>query len=47
MEKFYSKVNPSKLLHIVVRKEDITSGRQDIVPEENFIQCSILNLKKK
>ena len=46
MENFYSKVDPTKLLHIVVRKDDITSGRQDIVPEENFIQCSILNLEK-
>ena len=46
MENIYSKINPDKLLHIVVRKEDITEGRQDIVPEENFIQCSILNMPK-
>ena len=46
MEKIYSKINPDKLLHIVVRKEDMTEGRQDIVPEENFIQCSILNMPK-
>jgi len=46
MEKIYSKLDPTKLLHIVVRKDDITSGRQDIVPEEHFIQCSILNLEK-
>jgi hypothetical protein len=46
MENIYSKINPDKLLHIVVRKEDITEGRQDIVPEENFIQCSRLNLTK-
>ena len=44
MQKIYSLVDPSKLLHIVVRKEDILPGRQDIVPEDNFIQCSILNL---
>lgn len=44
MEKIYSKIQPEKLLHIIVRKEDITSGRQDIVSEENFIQCSILNM---
>jgi cupin fold WbuC family metalloprotein len=46
MENIYSKINPDKLLHIVVRKEDITEGRQDIVSEENFIQCSILNMPK-
>ena len=46
MEKIYSKIDPDKLLHIVVRKEDILPGRQDIVPEENFIQCSILNMPK-
>ena len=46
MEKIYSKIDPNKLLHIVVRKEEITPGRQDIVPEENFIQCSILNMEK-
>jgi hypothetical protein len=44
MEKIYSNIQPDKLLHIIVRKEDITPGRQDIVPEENFIQCSILNM---
>jgi cupin fold WbuC family metalloprotein len=46
MIKYYSKVDPNKLLHMVVRKEEITPGRQDIVPEENFIQCSILNMEK-
>lgn len=46
MIKYYSKVDPNKLLHMVVRKEKITPGRQDIVPEENFIQCSILNMEK-
>jgi len=46
MEKIYSNIQPDKLLHIIIRKEDITPGRQDIVPEENFIQCSILNMDK-
>ena len=31
---------------MVVRKKEITTGRQDIVPEDNFIQCSILNMEK-
>ena len=46
MEKVYSKLNPYKLLHIIVRKEDMKPGRADIVPEEHFIQCSMLNLEK-
>jgi hypothetical protein len=46
MEKIYSKVQPEKLLHFIVRKEDITSGRQDLVAEDQFIQCSALNMEK-
>jgi cupin fold WbuC family metalloprotein len=45
MEKIYSKSEEGKLLHIIVRKEDMTSGRSDIVPSNNFIQCSTLNMK--
>jgi len=45
MEKIYSKVEPSKLLHIVVRKEDFMVGRQDIVDDDQFIQCSMLKLE--
>ncbi len=46
MIEYYSKVDPNKLLHIVVRKEDLTPGRKDIIPEEHFIQCSHLNMEK-
>ena len=46
MEKIYSKTNPEKLLHIIVRKEDIATGRQDIVDPKHFIQCSALNLNE-
>ncbi len=45
MEHIYSKVDPEVLLHIIVRKEDMKPGRQDVVSEENFIQCSILNME--
>jgi len=44
MEKIYSKIDPDKLLHIIVRGNDIKPGREDIVSEENFIQCSMLNM---
>jgi len=46
MEKIYSKIEPETLLHIIVKKEDMLPGRQDIVSEENFIQCSMLNMEK-
>jgi cupin fold WbuC family metalloprotein len=44
MENIYSKVDNNKLLHVIVRKEDIIKGRNEIVPIENFIQCAILNM---
>lgn len=46
MIEYYSKVDPTKLLHVVVRKEDLKPGRKDIIPEEHFIQCSHLNMEK-
>ena len=45
MEKIYSKIEPNKLLHIINRLEDI-KGRNDIVPEDNFIQCASLKMPK-
>ena len=44
MENIYSKVDPNKLLHVIVRKEDLTKGRNEVVPENNFIQCALLNM---
>ena len=45
MIKIYSKIKENKLLHIVHRLENI-EGRNDIVPEDNFIQCAILKMEK-
>ena len=45
MQRIYSKIEPEKLLHIVNRLSDIT-GRTDIVPPDNYIQCSTLRLEK-
>ena len=45
MEHFYSKQDSTKLLHIVVRKEDIKPGRVDLVEDTQFIQCSILHME--
>jgi len=45
MEFIYSKIDPTKLLHIVNRLDEI-SGRQEVVPENNFIQCATLKMEK-
>jgi len=45
MEKIYSKTEPGKLLHVINRLSDIT-GRDDIIPEDNFIQCATLKMPK-
>lgn len=47
MEKIFSKTTPDVLLHIIVRKQDITPGRTEVVPENNFIQCALLNMSNE
>jgi hypothetical protein len=47
MEYIYSKVEPTKLLHIIHRLSELENReapRVDIVSEDNFIQCSSLRL---
>ena len=44
MKKIYSKID-NRLLHVINRLEDIT-GRNDIIPKNNFIQCATLKMKK-
>jgi cupin fold WbuC family metalloprotein len=46
MIEIYSKVNPDVLLHIVVRKEDFEPGRKDVVNNNEFLQCALLNMEK-
>ena len=46
MIKIYSKVETEKLLHIIVRKDDLTPGRSEVVSEEHFIQCALLNMEE-
>ena len=46
MQLIYSKIEPKKLLHIIVRKEDLKPGRTEVVSEEHFIQCALLNMEK-
>ena len=44
MEYIYSKKD-NRLLHVINRLEDIT-GRNDIIPSNNFIQCATLKMEK-
>lgn len=46
MEYIYSKIDPSLLLHIIVRNEDILPGRIDVVPEHEFLQMAALNMEE-
>lgn len=49
MEYIYSKIEPTKLLHSVVRLSEIEtqdSFRKDLVDADEFIQCSSLIMKK-
>lgn len=45
MEYIYSKVEEGKLLHIINRLYEI-ENRTEVVPENNFIQCATLKMKK-
>jgi hypothetical protein len=48
MKKIFSKVDPTKLLHIVRRLEDIEDQqnfREDVIDPDHFIQCSTLKME--
>jgi hypothetical protein len=44
MIKFYSKID-GRLLHIVHRLHEF-KGRQEVIPENNFLQCATLKMEK-
>lgn len=44
MEKIYSKVDPTVLLHTVNRRSNITKKRCDITPENEFLQVACFSL---
>ena len=44
MIKYYSKIEPDKLLHIIWRKKDFIQQRKDIIDKKHFIQCAALKL---
>ena len=41
MKHYYSQIEKEKLLHLIVRKEDIV-GRKDVIPDNNFLQCALI-----
>tara|TARA_E500000178_G_C16994219_1_gene742349 strand:+ start:1481 stop:1900 length:420 start_codon:yes stop_codon:yes gene_type:complete len=45
MKEIYSKVEKNKLLHIIYLRSDI-NGRQNIIPDNNFLQLASLKLEK-
>jgi len=45
--KIYSKINKNVLLHIINRVEDINKVRNNIIPENEFLQLSSMKLKNK
>jgi cupin fold WbuC family metalloprotein len=45
MEYFYSKIEKDKLLHVVNRLNEIKE-RQEVIDENNFIQCATLKMEK-
>lgn len=46
INKIYSKVEKDLLLHIVFSPKQQELQREDIVPDDNFIQCSFLQMEK-
>lgn len=47
IEKFYSKIEKNKLLHVVYRPTSNEENyREDIIQADNFIQCSYLRFPK-
>jgi len=40
----YSRIEPTRVLHIINRKSDIQDGRKDLVETDQFIQCSTIKM---
>jgi len=46
MRKIYSKIDSSKVLHIIHRSQDFVTERKDVIPPENWMQLATLSLEK-
>jgi len=45
VEKIFSKLENNVLLHIIYRKEDIVSFRDNITPEEEYLQVASIKMQ--
>ena len=41
MLNIYSKVDPEKIILSLIRKNEITNSRQNITPDEEFLQAGV------
>ena len=46
MERIFSKVEEGKLLHIILRKEDVDTQRLNVVDDDQFLQLAAMRLPK-
>ena len=46
IKKIYSNVEDNKLLHMVVRKEEIQSERVNVIEDEEYLQLATMRLQK-
>lgn len=44
MEQIFSRIQPTTLIGIVFKAEDFRTGRTDIAPTNEFLQCSALQM---
>lgn len=42
----YSRIDPTQLLHIIMRRKDVQPGRTDIIEADNKLQCAVMNMNK-
>jgi len=42
MLKIHSNISPGKLLHIVYKTSELETSREDIVPDEEFLQLAVM-----
>lgn len=46
MKKIYSKIEDNKLLHIILRRDDIQEERMNIIDDDQFLQLAVMKLHK-
>lgn len=42
----YSRIDPTRLLHIIHRMQDVQDGRVDLIAPDQFIQCAALKMEQ-